>query len=135
MTIRYGDLTDAQRALVCNGCGAKGGFINPPEFRFGASCDHHDFNYWIGGDDSDRLRADRQFFRAMLDDARELPQMSRYAHVAAAWIYFRSVRLWGGGAFHYGTPRTARDLLKLLLSASVPGVSLRNIQAAAVGEV
>ena len=37
----YKDLTDTQKQAICNGCGGKGGFINPPEFLFHASCNHH----------------------------------------------------------------------------------------------
>ncbi len=33
----YWNATKEERKAVCNGCGAKGGLINPPEFLFHAS--------------------------------------------------------------------------------------------------
>ena len=55
--LKYRDLTEEQKKFVCNGCGGKSGWINPPEFLFNASCNHHDFLYWRGCTEADVLKA------------------------------------------------------------------------------
>lgn len=36
--LKYSDLTDEQKEIICNGCGGKSGWLNPPELLFNASC-------------------------------------------------------------------------------------------------
>ena len=73
--IRFADLTESQKAFICNGCGPKGGWVPVPDFLFHASCDHHDFNYWLGCTEQDRRKADHEFLTEMLKDAGEDPAM------------------------------------------------------------
>ena len=104
--LRYEDLTAMQKHLVCNGCGGKGSKIPVPEFRFHASCNKHDFSYWVGGSEKDRKRADKGFYRAMKKDAGWDPGLQVWA-----WTYYRAVRLMGNAYFHYTEfPRTFEDL-------------------------
>ena len=35
--LRFSELTQEQKAFICNGCGGKGGIVNPLEFLFHAS--------------------------------------------------------------------------------------------------
>jgi len=47
--VRFADLTQEMIEALhdteeMNGCGGKGGWLNPPDWIFSASCDHHDFN-------------------------------------------------------------------------------------------
>jgi Prokaryotic phospholipase A2 len=112
--IRFGNLTDTQRKLICNGCGKKGGWLKPPQFFFKASCDHHDFNYWLGYQESDREKADLQFYEAMKEDAITAESwIVKKFHLLMAWIYYRAVRCRGDsdGVFHKGKRyRTKEDL-------------------------
>lgn len=94
--IRFRHLTAYQRDLICNGCGPKGGPIPIPDFLFKASCDHHDFNYWIGCNRLHRAKADLQFYREMLKDA----DGSRYYKFWAG-CYYRAVRMFGWACFHW----------------------------------
>lgn len=111
--LRYGDLTQAERAAICNGCGAKGGRVPVPDFIFTASCDHHDFNYWLGYREEDRAHADRQFYDAMKADVASVARFRRPLLHFLAWRYYRAVRRWGAGAFHFGErERTREDLAK-----------------------
>lgn len=110
MRLKFADLSDTERAIVCNGCGGKGWIFDPPEFLFGASCDHHDFHYWRGGTEADRKTADRQFLAEMLDDAELLPLLKRPWHSFTAWVYYFAVRTFGRKCFHYGEPRGRRAL-------------------------
>lgn len=115
--LRWADLTEEDKATICNGCGPKGGFIKIPNFLFRASCDHHDFKYWRGGDWFDRLVADQKFLDAMLMDARFQPFQAgrRPLHERLwfglwAWTYYTAVRVFGSSAFHHGKERTRGDL-------------------------
>ena len=113
MKVRYNDLTVDERKHICNGCGGKGGWINPPEFKFHASCNHHDFNYWLGCTEDDRLKADKQFYTAMKKDADRLPWYRRYSHKVLAFTYYRAVRRFGKSFFYYGDKQKDRnDLYK-----------------------
>ena len=109
--IRYRDLTEEQKAIVCNGCGPKGGWIPVPEFFCHASCDHHDFNYWLGCTWRDRLKADNQFYKEMRRDAGINP-----AKQFIALTYYLAVRTCGAPAFHYADKeRDENDLPRIPL--------------------
>lgn len=94
---KYRDLTPEQKKLLCNGCGGKGSWVPVPDFRFSASCDHHDYNYLLGHTEEDRKKADDQFYKAMRDDAGW-----NMRHLILAWIYYRAVRWKGKKYFRYG---------------------------------
>lgn len=98
---RMRNLNGPERAVLTNGCGGKGGWINPPDFMYTASCDHHDFNYWLGYTEADRKAADRKFYAAMIKDCRRAPWYKRPFYRAVAWLYYRAVRLCGKRFFHY----------------------------------
>jgi len=106
LRVRFRHLTDYQRQMICNGCGPKGGIVPIPEFLFHASCDHHDFNYWIGCKRVHRKKADLQFYREMLKDAGGKPHYKLLAK-----MYYRAVRLFGWACFHWASRQ--RDLYDL----------------------
>lgn len=113
--IRYADLTPTMRLHICNGCGKKGGWIKPPEFMFTASCNWHDFNYWLGCTEKDRKKADIQFLQAMKKDVSRLAWYRRPLAYLAAETYYLAVRTCGKSAFYYGKEeRTLEDLKKEL---------------------
>lgn len=100
-----------QKNIICNGCGPKGGWVPVPDFCFHASCDHHDFNYWLGGSEADREKADHQFLQAMLIDASGDP-----ARISIAFTYWMAVRLFGAAFFHYADhERDETDLARAML--------------------
>ena len=111
MILGWSDLNADERALVANGCGGKGSLIPVPDWLFGASCDQHDFYYWRGGTEDDRRKADWQFYLAMREDARLTPWWypSRLA-IMRAWIYYKAVRLFAAGYFHFGQQRGRAEL-------------------------
>ena len=108
--LKFRNLTDDQRAEICNGCGAMGGWFQPPDYIFTASCDQHDFNYWLGGGDAERKKADLQFYQAMKRDANSAPWWKRWFYKGAAWRYYTAVRAFGKKAFYYGPTRTWEDI-------------------------
>ena len=121
--LKFKGLTQLERNILCNGCGGKGGWFNPPDYCFRASCDHHDFSYWLGGGDAQRKRADEGFLRAMLWDATYKPgggQRSwwrRYWLKGAAWRYYWAVRLFGKSHFNYRDGRNSWAELERLMTA------------------
>ena len=109
--IRFWGLTPEERAFICNGCGGKGHWLKPPSWLFKACCDHHDFNYWLGFTEADRVRADLQFWEAMVEDANASPWWLRWWRRRMAWVYWKGVSRYGGPFFYYGpTEHTREDL-------------------------
>lgn len=103
LRVRFKDLTDTEKEIVCNGCGPKGIPVPIPQFRFRASCDHHDFNYWLGCNRLQRKKADLQFLREMMIDAG-----NSYWHKRWALSYYRAVRTWGVFCFHWAKEQRNR---------------------------
>ena len=118
--LKYVDLTLAQKAFVCNGCGGKGGLVNPPEFLFHASCNHHDFLYWRGGTEADRKAADDAFYEMMKVDIAECSWHLRAHYHIWAYTYYKSVRLIGKKFFYYGDrPKNIVDLISEMQRSSL----------------
>ena len=100
----------ARRAGVVNGCGGKGSFVPVPEYRFSASCDFHDFSYWVGGTRIRRKMCDLGFLEALLSDADTEPQFWRRLWLkGAARRYYRAVRLLGWRYWNKDGPATWED--------------------------
>lgn len=115
----YRDLTPEQRKRLCNGVGSdwqpawqrkaltklSGWFFSE------ASWCHHDFGYAVGHTEAHRLEYDRKFLAAMLRDADHLSGLKRMVALQLAWIFYRSVRAFGGKSFYYADRyRTMDDL-------------------------
>lgn len=120
--IRFAQLTPEQFQFLLdeghlNGCGGKGGWLDPPDWIFTASCYHHDFNYWVGGSEEDRLKADWQFYQAMLEDAEELPWWKRWWGKAMAWTYYKAVLWFAKPFFHYADQKRSLEDLEELMNA------------------
>lgn len=99
--MKFSELTPREVAAICNGCGGKGGWVRPPQFRFRADCNHHDFHYWRGGSERDRRKADRQFLLSMIGDSLELRGPRQFFHILAAIVYYNAVRFCGRKFFFY----------------------------------
>jgi hypothetical protein len=110
--MKFQDLTPEQLSKISNGCGRKGGYIKPPNWIFTASCDHHDFHYWVGGNEYDRWKADFKFYMAMLQDAHDKGNwFTRRWYNTMAWLYYQAVRKFGRVAFSYGRKKTLADVV------------------------
>ena len=111
--LRYSDLTQTQKDAICNGCGAKSGWIPVPNFLFKASCNHHDFYYWRGGDESDREEADDAFYKYMrvdIEDQNHVIKFRAYYHFWAL-SYYLAVRYFGKQHFEYRDEmKTIKDI-------------------------
>lgn len=116
LRVRFRHLTPYQKEIICNGCGPKGGPVKPPDFLFRASCNHHDFNYWLGCNKLHRKKADLQFYREMLKDA----GANKYYKFWAK-CYYRAVRCFGFFCFHWASrQRDAYDLIKYTIKEELP---------------
>ena len=111
--LKYSSLNEDQKSKICNGCGAKGWFIKPPQFLFRASCNQHDFYYWRGCNENDRLKADKEFYRYMKIDCEDYVWHKKAYYRVIAYVYFKAVRLFGKKFFYYGnSKRDKKDLRK-----------------------
>lgn len=112
--VRFSDLTPEQISVISNGCGPKGGFLKPPYAAFfKASCDHHDFNYWLGCTEKDRLKADTQFFECMKEDCdRQFKGIEKAYYKSWALTYFLFVRALGFSFFYYGKRERTKEELE-----------------------
>lgn len=112
MKARLRDFTSEQIKKLSNGCGGKSGLIPVPEFIFHASCDKHDVLYTIGGIEADRKKADDTFYKYMqLDIVNEDSRLKRIYYSVWAYVYYKSVRLFGKKYFSYGKQKTMKDLI------------------------
>lgn len=105
--LTYDSLSDLEKALICNGCGNKGGYIRGPSFLFVADCNRHDFAYWQGGSSQDRKRSDYGFYKAMRQDAGYNP-----IYQVVALVYFLAVRIAGHNYFQYRESKKTREDLE-----------------------
>ena len=98
----YKDLTKEQKLNICNGCGSKGGFVKVPNFLFLASCNHHDFLYWIGGSETDRKIADDKFYKYMKKDVKAEKKICKKIYYKSwAYTYYKMVCIFGKKYFNY----------------------------------
>jgi len=110
--LKFKDLTITQKAKICNGCGAKGGWIKVPNFIFLASCDHHDFKYWLGCSMDDFKRANKDFYHWMKIDIKAVKEWYKRAYYSVwAYSYYKAVSIFGKKNFHFSSEkRTLEDL-------------------------
>jgi len=110
---KYKDLTPEQKKHICNGCGGKGGVVKPPNFIFKASCNHHDFLFWIGFSIKHFLIANTKFYKWMRVDIKESKvrwYKKTYYHTWA-FTYYMFVNAAGVKFFHFSdTKKTLSDL-------------------------
>ena len=113
--LKYKDLTDEQKKYICNGCGGKGGIVNPPEFLFHGSCNHHDFKFWIGHTWKHFWKANKSFYKWTRKDIADanIKWYKRAYYHTWAFTYFTFVNTFGAKFFNFSDkPKTIEDLNK-----------------------
>lgn len=109
--VAYESLTTIQKEEICNGCGGKGGWIKPPlKAFFETSCNHHDYGYWKGVDEVDRLICDHKLFDFMLKDCAALPWYKKPIYYPWCYLYYAAVRKRGCKFFYYGVKKRYPEL-------------------------
>jgi len=100
--MKYKDLSLEQKKEICNGCGGKGGWIKPPHAAFfNTSCNRHDFSYWRGCTEENRLKADMGLYRSMITDCQSLGWFQYLRYRPWCWAYYQGVRISGKKYFYY----------------------------------
>lgn len=103
LPIPFEILTDDQKKEICNGCGGKGSWVVPPKaIFFKTDCDHHDYGYWKGITEEQRLVCDKKLKESMLQDCARLPWYKKPLYYPWAHVYYIAVRKAGDNYFHYG---------------------------------
>lgn len=104
--IKYEDLSEEQKSIICNGCGGKGGFVKPPHaVFFETSCNHHDYGYYKGCKERDRIACDRKLKQAMYKDCKRLPWYKQIRYLPWCDLYYKAVRLFGSQFFYYAAEK------------------------------
>ncbi len=118
--LKYSDLDIEQKMFITNGCGGKGGYINPPNFIFKASCNHHDFKFWVGHTWKHLLKANSEFYRWMRRDIKDadIRWYKRAYYHTWAFSYYTAVNIGGAKYFYFSdAPKTLEDLQKEMSDA------------------
>ena len=107
-SIQFEQLTDGERKKIGTECGPAGGSWYQellewivPELIFNFACQYHDFLYFLGGTEHDRLLADKQFLLDMKWLASKQKKRYRFFYKRLAGIYYRAVRRFGDNSFEY----------------------------------
>jgi len=91
------ELLERMRALGwINGCGS--GWADVPDFMWEEDCDEHDFDYTVGGTESDRLDTEWRFSIRMIQRVNETYSYwnpMRFFARMMAWAYYRGVKALG----------------------------------------
>ncbi len=103
----YKRATPEERASRCNGCGTKGlGGWLVPDTLWGLditeACNIHDWDYWEGRTEEDKINADSRFLDNMLKVIQEGTWILRPIRRARAMLYYSAVRDGGDAAFWKG---------------------------------
>lgn len=126
-TITIEQLFPWEKEVLTNGCGGKGGIINPPELIFGKDCLKHDYRYWLGGSEEDRTFADNEFRDGMFKTVKKSFFLFRPHRYIIAQMYYMAVRLFGHKFFDYRSKqRNVGDLvydIRKLLKISIRDVA------------
>ena len=89
--LKFENLTFEQREFLTDDCG-KPGLLDVPDFVFEIACERHDFDYWVGGNSSDRYDADRRMYESMKEAIAAEPWYRRYwpLHLVQQLIHIHS---------------------------------------------
>jgi hypothetical protein len=118
MELQFENLSPRNRHAICNGIGPRRWKFGSlqfnfklPDFIFKRAGEIHDFAYWTGGSIFDKLLYDWVFLRHM---CHEIEKVQSYILKAFyffwAYCYFFVVISAGHLYFHFGTPRSWKDL-------------------------
>jgi len=107
---KYEDLTERQKAYICNGCGGKGGIVVPPKaVFFKASCNRHDYGFWKGCTEDDFSKCNSVFYIRMKEDVKRLPMWKRPYYYTWCRLYFTGVSIAGKGFFNFAKKKREVD--------------------------
>lgn len=101
----FGSLTPEDKAIICNGAGAKGG-IKVPNTMWGLDCreafDIHDYDYWRGENERHKRSADKRMQFNMTTIIVNKGGLLMWPRMIRATTYFMAVVWRGKKAFWAG---------------------------------
>ena len=104
----YWTISPAEKARICNGCGAAGKRDYIPDSIFGLDiseiCNIHDYMYFCGKKLSDKRDADQAFLDNLITLI-DIETKHWIVRIFQRWLalrYFRAVKYFGGPAFWSG---------------------------------
>lgn len=102
--LEYIVLSPEGKRDICNGCGAKGGLPIPDSLLLldiSEACNIHDYRYWAGGTEEDKIFADREFLDNILTIIRQVEFLDALDDIREieAHAYYLAVKLWGDSSF------------------------------------
>jgi hypothetical protein len=98
---------------ILDGCGPTSWRGNGPNWLFRACCFEHDYNYAKGGTEADRRWADWGFYQAMVKDTHRLSWWIQPFARIQAWIFYKSVRIFGKKHFSPVIPTDLNSLIEM----------------------
>lgn len=102
--IRIEDLNGYDKFLIINGCKPEWmpKWINA-DLVFKEACAQHDIDYFAGGCDLDRKKADKKFFEHMsnLIKEKKFNWFKRWWYIRASVVYYNLVSEYGHKSFEY----------------------------------
>lgn len=116
--LKFENISPSARALLCNGAGPSGLGWLIPDLWFHHAADRHDFDYWRGGNLTDKVRADVRFWANSLLGLLELRWWQMPIALVLAHLYFLAVSFLGWFAWHWcrhAHRRSWSDLYALLV--------------------
>jgi len=132
--MKYEDMTDKEKKYLCNGAGKKGlqGYLVPDWFGiFTEPSNRHDFDYWQGCSEEDKIIADRRYLDSLLNVSEYKDvELKNKRNFAIRWFlrkmafkYYSAVMELGGnkklGGFNYSDKkRTHMDLIHEMSAAN-----------------
>jgi hypothetical protein len=111
--LHFTDLSEYDKKYICNGCGPKKCKHKFPDYIFTTACNFHDFRYWRGGNELDRINADLYLLLDMINAilfTRNLGIIQGIYYFIWATVYYLSCLIGGWGFFLYGKRKTFSDL-------------------------
>jgi len=117
--MKYSDLTKKEvvkleKVGVINGCGVDGG-IRPPKWLaifFKDPCNQHDWEYEVGGTESDRIMSNVRFLIYLWSVTLKAKWYTVPIYFVIANLFYFSVKIFGKKHFNHGKKKTKEEIFK-----------------------
>lgn len=112
--LNFSELTPFQKKSIVNIVENKKGLFNPPSFIPIVHYNEHDFLYWIGGTELDRIDADNNLYNIMICITKQCVWWKQPLYRYMSYLYYKDIRFNGKKFFFYtDTVKTIDDVIQL----------------------
>jgi len=100
----YWELTKAEKILICNACGGRGGKLNflIPQKHFQEACNIHDYMYYIGRTQEDKREADATLLYNLDQIVNQMSGIKKWWYKKLAKTFYEAVSKFGDYYFWKG---------------------------------